>query len=72
MGKSTIKFYEKSKTETLKKLLSSYETAKFNMGFINKSVSDNLEEKISDYEIDISLIRMELNKRLWSDSVIKN
>jgi hypothetical protein len=67
----SIDFYEKRKTSELKHLLKHYEylyekneiridDAKFkNLNY------QKLEEMNHDYDIDISLIRMELNRRLW-------
>lgn len=74
MGKSTIKFYRKLKTENLRSLLKSLETAQYNTEFLinqfekNGESTYNLEKKMVDYEIDISIIRTELNKRLWRES----
>ena len=71
MGKSTIGFYEELKTVTLQNLLNGLETAQYNTDYIIGEVEKNgdsvyeFENKMVDYEIDISLIRMELNKRLW-------
>lgn len=70
----TIKIYEKTETVKLQKLLKKYENylEKSELSLSNME-SDNLYEyeklknKIADYEIDISLIRMELNKRLWKE-----
>lgn len=73
MGKSTIKFYERLKTENLRNLLSGLETAQYNTEYIMNEVQKNggsvsdFERKMIDYEIDISLIRMELNRRLWKE-----
>ena len=74
MGKNTIKFYQKLETRKLKILLKNFEIAQNNTENIME-VSEKegynvfeLVEKISDFEIDIRLIRMELNKRLWKDS----
>jgi len=75
MGKSTIEFYEELNTENLQNLLNGLETAQYNTEYIicevekkGGSVCD-IEKKMIDYEIDVSLIRMELNKRLWDDKV---
>lgn len=69
----TIKIYEKTETVKLQKLLKKYENylEKSELSLSNME-SDNLydeklKNKIADYEIDISIIRMELNKRLWKD-----
>ena len=74
MGKNTVKLYRTIKTEKLQNLLKSLETAQFNteyiIGEVKKSGEDvtKLEQNMVDYEIDISLIRMELNKRLWKEA----
>lgn len=73
----TIEIYEKTETSKLQKMLITYEN---NLKKIELSLfsmeSDNLysikeyeklKNKIVDYEIDISIIRMELNKRLWKE-----
>ena len=75
MGKNTIKFYRKLTTEKLKNLLKSFETAQNNIEHLLiecKKTGDSttkLEKKMYDNEIDINLIRMELNKRLWKESI---
>ncbi|MCK9416167.1 hypothetical protein M0Q97_05865 [Candidatus Dojkabacteria bacterium] len=67
----TIKIYEKTEPVKLQKLLKEYEKCLEKSELILSNMeSGNLEyeklkNKIADYEIDISLIRMELNKRLW-------
>lgn len=73
----TIKIYEKTETIKLQKLLKKYEKCLEESELtLSNMESDNLysiieyekmKNKIADYEIDISLIRMELNKRLWKD-----
>ena len=73
MAKNTIGFYEELRTENLQNLLSGLETAQYNTEYIIGEVEKTggsvykLENKMIDYEIDISLIRMELNKRLWKE-----
>lgn len=69
MAENLNDFYQELDTEKLKKILKSLEIAYYNMDYIiNDDVSHvDLKEKMEDYEIDISLIRMELNKRLWCD-----
>lgn len=73
MGKNTIKFYEQLKTEKLQNLLKGLETAYYNTDYIMSEVQKNgdsvhsFQQKMIDYQIDISLIRMELNKRLWDE-----
>jgi len=69
----TIEIYEGTETAELKLLLKKYE----NLLEENELSIDEKEyrngnylklKKVSDdYEIDISLIRMELNKRLWEE-----
>lgn len=73
MEESTIKFYEELKTDTLKNLLKRLETVLYNTEIIMNQMDKNgdyiekIKDKIVDYEIDISLLRMELNKRLWNE-----
>jgi len=68
---STIKTYENTETVELQTLLKEYEELlEENELNIDSRRSNNLDikklENISDdFEIDISLIRMELNRRLW-------
>ena len=70
----TIELYENTETIVLKSLLKEFETFYRNIESIihvTKSKNEDYEEyqKISkDYEIDIHLIRMELNKRLWNEN----
>lgn len=59
--KSTIKIYEKANTEDLQYLLKKLERC-----LEYAEIVDD-KDKINDYEIDIHLIRMELNKRLWKE-----
>lgn len=55
----TIEKYELTSTEDLKSMIKKYE-------ILNEDAIINLDdEKTTDYEIDISLIRMELTKRMW-------
>ena len=74
----TIKNYEKTETVKLQELLKKYENCLekleselsntecgMNLYLLNEC--EKLKNKIADYEIDISIIRMELNKRLWKD-----
>ena len=67
----TISLYEKTHTWYLRLLLKEYEkTSENNQLLIEKAKLRNenyrdLEIINNDYEIDIHLIRMELNKRLW-------
>ena len=62
----TIEFYEKTNTKKLQLLLKKYEPI---LNDIELNLEDNYDsdlKKLSeDYDIDIHLIRMELNKRLW-------
>lgn len=70
----TIKIYEKMEISKLKSILKQYEEGlEINELLLDelKAKKQNYDElkKISDdYEIDISLIRMELNRRLWDDN----
>jgi hypothetical protein len=67
-----IDFYGNIKTEELKKMLKKYEKiSEKNEILIDmaKEANDNYDElkkENDDYEIDIRLIRMELNRRLWN------
>lgn len=71
MGTKTIEKYEKLKTSILESLLIEFEEKSEKNELIMdymKTIDRNCEDlqKINDdYEIDISLIRMELTKRLW-------
>ena len=62
----TIEVIEKQKTKKLQSVLKKIE---FEQNEIDLKLEENFNselKKISDdYEIDIHLIRMELNKRLW-------
>jgi hypothetical protein len=68
----TIETYEKAKTKELQILLKEYETFLENTNLlIDRAKMKNLDcselQKMSDdYEIDASLVRMELTKRLWN------
>lgn len=66
----TIEIYEKTETSKLQKMLKTYENnlKKIELDIL-KCPNDELNKEIVDYEIDISLIRMELNKRLWQEYV---
>jgi len=72
----TIEIYEKAETVTLQSLLREYEQLSEDTEIlIDDAVSrdekyDNLRKISDDYEIDISLIRMELNRRLWCETII--
>lgn len=61
---NTVKDYELTNTDKLKKLLKKYEIE-------NEDAILNLDnEKNIDCEIDINIIRMELTKRMWfQDSI---
>ena len=73
----TIEIYEKSKSDKLKKMLKFHENVS---RLIDLKLRDfNLSEKqylkykniSSNCDIDIQLIRMELNKRLWYNNLEK-
>lgn len=70
----TIEFYEGEDTSKLRSLLKNYEKiSEKNELLIDKAKEEGynyseLEKESNDYEIDIRLIRMELNKRLWYES----
>lgn len=63
----TVDIYEKKSTKELQFLLKKFEKLlEENELKIDNSKNNKELKKISDdYEIDISLIRMELNRRLW-------
>lgn len=69
----TIEIYEKTNTIELQNLLIEFEKKLENNELLidktifNRSDYDELKRISDDYEIDISLIRMELNKRLWKN-----
>lgn len=69
----TIEIYEKTETKELQELLKKYESLLEENELIKDNTRNefqNYEElkRISyDYEIDISLIRTELNRRLWKN-----
>jgi len=69
----TIEIYEKTDITELQKLLTHYEAVlQYNEILIRDSETNDeylveLEKKSIDYEIDINIIRMELNKRLWEN-----
>ena len=66
----TIELYEKTKTEELQKTLifaeKAFEYNEIVMETANENYEDLKKDNI-DYQIDISLIRMELNRRLYND-----
>jgi hypothetical protein len=70
----TIKIYEKMEISKLKSILKQYEGGlEINELLLDelkakKQNYDELKRISDDYEIDISLIRMELNRRLWDDN----
>lgn len=74
----TIKIYEKMETSKLQtKLLEFEDLLEQNELIIDskKLKNENFDEfkkQSEDYEIDISLIRMQLTKRLWNSSDIEN
>lgn len=62
----TIEFYEKVKTNKLQSLLKKYELEQNEIELnLEENFNSELKNTSDDYEIDIHLIRMELNKRLW-------
>ena len=69
----TIEIYEKTKTSELQSLLKQYETYIENGNLILERHSAEisaesmkvLKDTMNDYQIDVALLRMELNKRLW-------
>jgi len=70
----TIEIYEQTETEILKLLLKEYEEKSESNEILmdeykseSKSIYENIKRINNDYEIDIRLIRMELNKRLWNE-----
>lgn len=67
----TIDLYEKKSSSELKSLYKDFEKKMTEVEILIKESDSNLEVEhlkkiMGDYEIDISLIRMELNKRLWN------
>lgn len=72
---NTIKKYQNTETPVLQNLLKDYEkelekceNLKLLRIALDKSNLD-IQKTIDDYEIDIHLIRMELNKRLWKNDI---
>jgi len=72
---NTIKKYQNTETLVLQNLLKDYEkelekceNLKLLRIALDKSNLD-IQKTIDDYEIDIHLIRMELNKRLWKNDI---
>lgn len=72
--KNTIQQYSKLETKELQTLLKKYESKLYTIDskFLTlKSmdiISEELEKEMTDLEIDVSLIRTELNKRLWYET----
>jgi hypothetical protein len=70
----TINIYENSTTSNLKELLLNLEKDSERNEIIldyAKSINEDWSEfkkKRDDYDIDISLIRMELTKRIWNEN----
>jgi len=64
---STLNKYRKTKTSELQKTLLEYEKVLENIELIidTHGTTKETESAKADYEIDISVIRMELNKRLF-------
>jgi len=71
--KKTIEVYEQKKTADLQSLLKQFEIDLEDVDLlIDKSKIkgenyDDLQNLSNDLDIDVHLIRMELNKRLWSE-----
>ena len=71
--KKTIEIYEQKKTAELQSLLKQFEIDLEDVDLlIDKSKIkgenyDDLQNLSNDLDIDVHLIRMELNKRLWSE-----
>ena len=71
--KKTIEIFEQAKTAYLQSLLKNFETDLEDVDLlIDKSKSknekfDDLKKLSDDLDIDVHLIRMELNKRLWEE-----
>lgn len=69
----TIEIYEKTETKELQELLKKYESLLEENELIKDNTRNEFQnyEKLKrisyDYEIDISLIRTELNRRLWKN-----
>ena len=74
----TIEIYEKTETNELQSLLKKFEIFLEDIDLLcdryNKSQLidmdiniDKMKNERNDLEIDISLIRMELNRRLWEE-----
>jgi hypothetical protein len=69
----TIEIYQNTPTPSLTELLINLEKESERNEIIldyAKSINENWDEfkkKRDDYDIDISLIRMELTKRLWNE-----
>ena len=59
---TTLKEYEE-KSESNEILMDEYKSE-------SKTIYENIKRINNDYEIDIRLIRMELNKRLWNEKII--
>lgn len=75
MKNNTIRTYQNTETSILQNLLKDYEkelekceNLKLLRIALDKSNLD-IQKTIDDYEIDIHLIRMELNKRLWKNDI---
>jgi hypothetical protein len=71
----TIEIYEQTETNELQMLLKQFETYLDNGEILlNRFEKENYDEylklkkKMNDCDIDVHLIRMELNKRFWLNS----
>lgn len=62
----TIEIYEQTETVKLQSLLKEYEDKFCSYHNLDEDY-DEVQKINDDYDIDIHLIRMELNKRLWEE-----
>jgi len=68
----TIEYYDKLKTKKLQTLLIKYELEQNEIDLkLEEGFNSELKQYSDNYEIDISLIRMELSKRLWYNNLEK-
>jgi len=74
---TTIEMYEQCEDSELKKMLGKYESFLEDAGLLIKNgkskkefwmkYGKDIQELYDNYMIDVHLIRMELNKRLWKN-----